>query len=250
MSAGATDSRLSVHRDLDELAPRFRAAVKRAVAECHARGLDAWVYEAYRTQELQSEYYSRGRTRIPPLKTVTNAPDNLSSWHGYGLAVDVISRSKHWNAGTPWFREVAAVFKAHECKWGGDWRSVDLPHFQWHKCKASPSPEARRLLATEGVQAVWRAVGAMDGDTGVMVPPLATDDRETGAATSSGAGARVAIVTASALRLRHDPSTGRREKRLLPQGTRVEVLEAAGAWYRVRVDDQEGFVHGDHIAEG
>jgi peptidoglycan LD-endopeptidase CwlK len=257
MSAGSTDARLRVHNELEELAPRFRAAVERALAECRKRGLDAFVYEAYRTQELQAEYFSRGRTKIPPVKPVTNAPDNLSSWHGYGLAVDVISRSKHWGAGDRWFRDVAAVFKANECKWGGDWKSVDLPHFQWHLCKASPSTEARRLITTAGVQAVWEAVGAADADADAAIVPAAADLQlpglvPTGAPpTSAGSGAaHVAVVTASALNLRHDPSTLRQPKKVLVRGTRVEVLEAAGEWLRVRVDGDEGFVHGEHVASG
>jgi hypothetical protein len=36
-----------------------------------------------------------------------------------------------------------------------------LPHFQWGRCKPSPSDEARRLIDTEGEVSVWRAVGAM-----------------------------------------------------------------------------------------
>jgi peptidoglycan L-alanyl-D-glutamate endopeptidase CwlK len=255
VSAGSTDARLRVHNELEELAPLFRAAVERSLAECRRQGLDAFVYEAYRTQELQAEYFSRGRTRIPPVKPVTNAPDNLSSWHGYGLAVDVISRSKHWGAGDRWFRDVAAIFKVNECKWGGDWRSVDLPHFQWHLCKASPSAEARQLITTAGVVAVWEAVGA----TGSGVPIVSVADearlpelRPTEPPpTSAGTGeAPVVVVTASALNMRHDPSTRRKPKRVLVRGDRVEVLEAAGAWLRVRVGGDEGFVHGKHVASG
>ena len=63
MSAGSNSSALRVHNDVAELAPLFRAAVARAIAQCAERGLDAFVYEAYRTPELQSEYFSRGRTK-------------------------------------------------------------------------------------------------------------------------------------------------------------------------------------------
>jgi peptidoglycan L-alanyl-D-glutamate endopeptidase CwlK len=89
---------LIVSRDLELLAPKFRIAVQAAVAECRAAGLDAWVFEAYRSQELQALYYARGRTVIPPPRTVTNAPTNLLSWHGYGLAIDVVSEKHFWGA--------------------------------------------------------------------------------------------------------------------------------------------------------
>jgi hypothetical protein len=159
MSAGVSAESL-VSRELDLLAPKFRAAVEAAIRECQAAGLDAYVYEAYRSQQLQAMYYARGRTVIPPTRPVTNAHSNLYSWHGYGLAVDVISRSRGWSVPYSWYAQVAEIFIRHGCKWGGHWKNVDLPHFQWGKCKPSPSELAREIIAREGVVGVWRAVGA------------------------------------------------------------------------------------------
>lgn len=142
------------------LAPRFRVAVEAALAECERAGLEAIVYETYRSDELQQLYYARGRTVKPPDYTVTNASSNLYSWHGYGLAVDVIHRKLRWKVARSWYVDVAEIFKRHGCKWGGDWKTVDLPHFQWGKCKATPSDRARELIRVGGLEAVWRAAGA------------------------------------------------------------------------------------------
>jgi hypothetical protein len=161
MSASANIPNAVPNRDLALLAPKFREAVERAVAECNANGLDAYVYEGYRSDELQAVYYARGRTVKPPHKPVTNARSNLYSWHGFSLAVDVISRSKGWDRPASWFADVAAIFKKHGCRWGGDWKQVDLPHFQFGKCKPSPSDRARELYAEGGVEAVWKAVEAL-----------------------------------------------------------------------------------------
>jgi hypothetical protein len=168
MSAGPTPTSYHLAKptsDVAYLAPSFRAAVASAIAECNdpRAPLQAIVYETYRSNELQEVYYARGRTVRPPNYTVTNARTNLFSWHGYGLAVDVIHATKGWDAGEKWFRDVAAIFKKHGCKWGGDWTSPDLPHFQWGRCKPGPSPVARELIRTGGVEAVWEAVGANDG---------------------------------------------------------------------------------------
>jgi peptidoglycan L-alanyl-D-glutamate endopeptidase CwlK len=162
MSAGSGKPTPKVSNDLGLLAPKFRAAVEKAIADCKARGIDAIVYEAYRSQELQALYYQRGRTIIPPTKPVTYAPTNLYSWHGYGLAVDVVHRTKFWEpeGGEAWFKDVAVSFKKFACSWGGDWKQRDLPHFQWGQCKPSPSDAARKLLAEEGVEAVWQEVDA------------------------------------------------------------------------------------------
>jgi hypothetical protein len=166
MSAG-TEEAFDFHatkptNDPTLLAPMFRAAVTEAIEECNndINRLDAIVYETYRSNELQAVYYCRGRTVRPPQNPVTNAMKNLYSWHGYGLAVDVIHRTKQWEAGDAWFASVASIFAKHGCKWGGHWRSPDQPHFQWGLCKASPSDDARKLMYESGVQAVWEAVGA------------------------------------------------------------------------------------------
>lgn len=160
MSAGTSNGAARVSRDLAQLAPRFRDAVQKAVADCQARGLDAYVYEAYRSPELQALYYQRGRTIRPPVQKVTNARSSLYSWHGYGLAVDVISRRHGWDRPESWFRDVAESFRKFGCKWGGDWKMKDLPHFQWGVCRASPSDNARALFAQGGAPAVWKVVSA------------------------------------------------------------------------------------------
>jgi len=183
MSAGLYDSKLVVDSDLSKLAPKFRTAVEAALTECANRGLDALVYEAYRSQALQARYYARGRTQIPPSQPVTNAPSNLLSWHGYGLAVDVISKAQGWNAGEPWFTQVAAVFKDAGCAWGGDWTQRDQPHFQWGLCKPSPSPLAREIVASQGVRGVWIAVGADDADNADVIARLALNPYARQAAT-------------------------------------------------------------------
>lgn len=171
MSAGATSAYpgeppLVVHRELGLLAPGMRVAVAATVAECHARGLDAVVYETYRSRETAIVYWRRGRTQIPPHHVVTHAPNELYSWHGYGLACDIISKKKGWTPGDFWFGLMGEIAKRHGLKWGGDWVSPrgyptpDLPHVQWGRCRASPSDRARELIRTGGLNAVWREVGA------------------------------------------------------------------------------------------
>lgn len=156
MSAGAA----VVDRDLGKLAPKFRAAAEAGLAACQADGIDAMVYEACRSEELQALYYARGRTIIPPTRPVTNARSALYSWHGYGLAVDVISREHGWDRPWTWWVAMAAHFERQGCRWGGAWKSPDPPHVQWGLCKPSPSDRARELLASGGLPAVWAAVHA------------------------------------------------------------------------------------------
>jgi len=158
MSAGAP----VVDRDLSKLAPAFGAAVEAALRDCVVDGLDAYVYEAMRSEALQALYYARGRPPTPEYPApVTNAKSALYSWHAYGLAVDVISRGHHWDRPWTWWVAVAAKFERHGCKWGGNWTKPDPPHMQWGLCKPSPSDRARELYASGGVRAVWAAVSAI-----------------------------------------------------------------------------------------
>jgi len=162
-------------RNLDLLAPKVRAAVQAAIAECNAPGGpgDVLLYEAMRSAELQAIYYARGRTVKPPYQTVTNAKSNLYSWHGFGLAVDVVHRILLWSPPAAWWHAVAKIFKKHGLDWGGDWHQVDLPHFQWGTLRKSPSDRARQLLADGGLAAVWKEVGA----DGPPVPAVLSPQR-------------------------------------------------------------------------
>lgn len=135
MSAG-TDLRPC--NDLARLAPAMRKAVEQVLRACEVAGLDAMVYETYRSQELQALYYARGRSIVPPEKPVTNVRDARFGWHNYGLAVDVISRSRGWDVPESWWTRLGSLAKAHGLAWGGDWKMHDLPHLQWGRCRDTP----------------------------------------------------------------------------------------------------------------
>jgi peptidoglycan L-alanyl-D-glutamate endopeptidase CwlK len=144
-------------RSLDGLAPKFRTALCLLLAHVP----DAMVAETLRTPERQSFLYGFGRDYDDGRGIVTQAPTHLTSWHGFALAADVVHREHEWAAPLSWFRHMGEVAETHGLKWGGRWRHPDLPHVQWGRCKDTPSYVARGLYASGGVEAVWRAVGAL-----------------------------------------------------------------------------------------
>ena len=144
-------------RSMESLAPKFRDAVTAILYEMG----DAKISEGLRTFARQSYLYGFGRDYDDGRGIVTNASSNLTSWHGYGLAVDIIHATKEWDAGDTWFRLLGDTAKAHGCQWGGDWHHPDKPHVQWGTLKDSPSDEARSLYAEDGMRAVWVAVHAV-----------------------------------------------------------------------------------------
>lgn len=155
MSSGplAVPQPLVVVSSLDGLAPAFRESVEDALHACHREDLDAVVYESLRSDALQQLYFQRGTTK---------APHADHSWHFFGLAVDVISHDLQWDAPDRWWQRVAEIFTQHTCTSGYYWTGFqDKPHHQWSLCRTSPSDHARQLYADGGVEAVWRACGAL-----------------------------------------------------------------------------------------
>lgn len=151
-------------RDLALCAPLFSASVLAAIGECNTQGWDATVFEALRTDEMQQWDFEHG---------ASNAQHVWHSWHGYGLAVDVVSRQHGWDLWgrskpTAFQLNVVRIFKAHGLKWGGDWGAIgsgqiDWDHFQWGKCKKSPSIISVQLFQSgaDGYKKVWPIVEAL-----------------------------------------------------------------------------------------
>lgn len=97
-----------------------------------------------RTIEQQDALYAKGRTK--PGKIVTNAKGG-QSYHNYGLAIDIVLlidkdkngsyESASWETNVDFdgdgkadWMEAVKVFKSYGWEWAGDWKFVDMPHFQ------------------------------------------------------------------------------------------------------------------------
>jgi peptidoglycan L-alanyl-D-glutamate endopeptidase CwlK len=147
--------------DVSLLAPKFREALTRVLARMAALGHDAVVFETLRTQERQQFLYGFGREYDDGRGVVTNSP-SMSSWHNYGLAADVISRSAEWDASAEFWNDLRDACTAEKLMSGGRWSKPDRPHVQWwcDGMHISPSPNAAKLYAEGGIEAVWRAVHA------------------------------------------------------------------------------------------
>lgn len=144
-------------KSLDVLAPKFRVALDAVLAEIPS----AKVAETLRTPERQSFLYGFGRDYDDGRGIVTQAPTNLTSWHGYGLGCDIVNVEHEWAAPLSWFTHMGEIAERHGLKWGGRWRHPDFPHVQWGLCKDAPSYVSVGLYTTSGIEAVWRAVGAL-----------------------------------------------------------------------------------------
>jgi peptidoglycan L-alanyl-D-glutamate endopeptidase CwlK len=150
-----------VIRSLIGLAPKFRLAVDRTLAAMHRDGFDPVVAETLRTEDRQAFLYGFGRDYDDGRGIVTNSRTAAQTWHGYGLAADIISATRRWNAAADFWQALGIHARANGLEWGGDWASFpDRPHVQWGKCRRSPSPKAESLYRDGGFPAVWQEVGA------------------------------------------------------------------------------------------
>lgn len=158
---GTVPAEVPVERSMDVLAPAFAEAVRKMMIRL-AGGLEERVFETLRTEERQAFLYGFGRSYDDGRGKVTNARTALKSWHGFGLAIDVVEKdATPWSAPVTFWTQIGDA--ATECglTWGGRWTKPDLPHVQWGRCPSTPTDEDRALYASEGVAAVWRKYGAL-----------------------------------------------------------------------------------------
>lgn len=90
--------------------------------ECKKAGLNLLLIETKRSQERQDELYKQG------------AGPKLIGPHGFGCAFDVAPLQP--NGKIDWgdyaaFKKMGQIGKSLGLEWGGDWKSVDCPHFQY-----------------------------------------------------------------------------------------------------------------------
>jgi peptidoglycan L-alanyl-D-glutamate endopeptidase CwlK len=136
-------------RFLDVLVPFLHEATRIAAAS----GLRLEVISGLRTWEEQADLYAQGRTKSGSV--VTNARPG-SSWHNFGLAVDLglfdgrtYVDSKDPARAERVYRSIAEIAKEYGIEWGGNWRRFkDTPHFEYHP--GLNLAEASRRLKSSG----------------------------------------------------------------------------------------------------
>lgn len=159
-----------VNRNMDALAPRFRAKVERVLARMRAAGFTPMVFEGVRTNERQTFLYGFGRDYDDGRGIVTRAETAADSWHFYGLAVDIVCARKQWDAPSAFWTTLRMIAEEEGLTSGSDWdrdpstpeRQPDAPHVQWFipGMFRRPSAHAAELKANGGNAAVWAVLRA------------------------------------------------------------------------------------------
>lgn len=145
---------VNINREMARLAAEVISRARR-------EGMDMRVVSDFRSVEEQNALYEQGRTT--PGRIVTNAPGG-SSWHNYGLAVDVAFNNARgqpsWPEDANWDR-YGEIAVGRGLEWGGNWRGInDRPHIEYHP--GLGAGEARAMLPgyrQGGLQQVWDNLG-------------------------------------------------------------------------------------------
>lgn len=134
----------TLHPEIHQRAATFIAAAKSLAAQ---RGLDVKCICGLRTWAEQAALYAKGRTA--PGKIVTKAPPG-HSMHNYGLALDVAVFSKDgktYHGDHALYRELGPLGESLGFEWGGRWKFVDEPHYQFRPAWG-PNMTEREVLAS------------------------------------------------------------------------------------------------------
>lgn len=127
--------------DINKLHPAIREIVKQFAQECAKQGYPILIYMGARTIEEQNKLFNQPYDGIDNDKDgkvdesdekVTNARGG-ESWHNYGLAIDVvplIGGKAAWDR-KDIYEEIGTIGESLGFEWGGRWKFVDRPHFQF-----------------------------------------------------------------------------------------------------------------------
>jgi peptidoglycan L-alanyl-D-glutamate endopeptidase CwlK len=150
------------------LHPKLADAVASILTEAKARGLNVGVFSGVRQPEEQQKLFDLGRTVVnPDGKSDTKPLGNIvtngtpwSSWHNYGLAVDIVFKNEKgwtWEKTFPEWEELGKVGELFGVEWGGRWRFQDLPHFQ-KRGQIQGVGHAKEILFKDGLEKLWSMV--------------------------------------------------------------------------------------------
>jgi len=134
----------TLHPDLHQRAATFVAAAKSLAAQ---RNLDVKCICGLRTWAEQDELYAKGRTTSGPVVTRARGGQSM---HNFGLAIDigVFSRDgKTYHGSHGLYRELGPLGESLGFEWGGRWKFVDEPHYQFRPAWSTGMTE-REMLAS------------------------------------------------------------------------------------------------------
>jgi peptidoglycan L-alanyl-D-glutamate endopeptidase CwlK len=165
----APPAEVPVNRRRDGLAPKFDAALSFLLNDLtKVTGVEWMVVETLRNDDRQRFLYGFGRVYDDGRGVVTHSETSDDTWHGYGLAADIVPVKTKWSQ-VDLFHAIPKLALKRGLLSGADWnrngasddeRFQDWPHVQWGAMRRSPSPNAARIADKGGLPALWEYLSA------------------------------------------------------------------------------------------
>lgn len=197
----------SIRIDVDLLHPWLKHKLNKLLVECNKQGIYLIITEGFRTKEYQDELYAKGRTKAGNIVTNARGSD-YASQHQWGVAFDIAINDNKLLYDVNTIRKVANITKQKSINlgWGGDWTGFkDYPHFYLKKWGSTPTPLKIVYRTVDNFKKTWVAnVHRKDG--------LYIWDK-----------------------------THKKQKRLMPNGAKVNVLWKHIRWSRIEYDGTVGY---------
>ena len=151
---------------LGQIYPPFGDLIHSFLFNARAQGYPVGIFEGLRTFEKQAEYYAKGRDTegniINPSQVITYAKPG-SSYHQYGLAVDIVFDTDGTKKGFQWgwnekmdWRGLAEIGQNFGLEAGYFWIKKDPPHFQ--KTYGFITSQLKSIYTGGGLEAVYREI--------------------------------------------------------------------------------------------
>lgn len=118
-------------RNIQTLNKKVQPLARKLIETAVDQGIYVKIICGRRTYEEQDELYAQGRTA--PGNIVTKAKGGQSN-HNFGTAFDIgifDKSGKTYLDESPDYAKVGKIGEALGLEWGGDWKFVDEPHFQF-----------------------------------------------------------------------------------------------------------------------
>lgn len=161
--------------------PHLKNIAEKIIANLSDQGVYFGVHMGLRSWDTQDALYSQGRLPLHAVNSkrvavglgtiseeanrrpVTKAPAG-SSWHNFGLAVDLVEDGDPNKAGIQWsWKYLANYFKVGkeaskfpDIGWGGLWKAKDYPHIELRGGLSLST--AQLLYKSGGIPSIWSAV--------------------------------------------------------------------------------------------
>jgi len=140
------------NRDIKLLAPQFYAMVDAVLIDLKTQGLDASIYEGFRSLERQQYLWESGRSRPGPI--VTNAKPGQSA-HNWGLGADLVGKVDGkwtWDEKKFDYKLLRKTYLKH---------GLQIVGFEYVHCEYIGKFKASELadyVRINGLQALWGVV--------------------------------------------------------------------------------------------